>query len=157
MKTFVGMPMLAGLAIVLASSQADARYAGAVSYNSCDPCCQPQTHTVYKTVKCVEYDRVEETRYKTVYDRVCEDKVVNYTKHVTEQRQKQVNYTVMKPVYETKTRTYTVNKPVYETIQKQVNYTVMKPVYETKTRTYTVHKPVYETRTKEVPYTVMKP
>ena len=139
-------------------SAAWAGYCGAARYNGCTPCCQQrQCHTVMKTVRCVKWERQCETRYRTVYDRVCENKVVNVTNYVREQRTKQVCYNVCKPVWETKTRTYTVNKPVWETKTREVNYTVNRPVWETKTRTYTVNKPVWETRTRNVNYTVNRP
>jgi len=149
---------LAVLALMLLPSVAKAGYCGAARYNGCTPRChQRQCHTVMKTVRCVKWERQCVTRCRTVYDRVCEDRVINVTRYVREQRQKQVCYTVCKPVWETKTRTYTVCKPVWETRTRNVCYTVCKPVWETKTRTYTVCKPVWETRTRNVCYTVCKP
>jgi hypothetical protein len=124
-----------------------------------------------KTVRCIEYEQQQVTCYKTCWERVCEDRVINCVKHVPETRTKEVCYTVCKPVWETKTRCYTVCKPVWETRTKNICYTVCKPVWETKTRCYTVCKPVWETktrcytvckpvwetRTKEICYTVCKP
>ncbi len=169
MRAKTALQALAAIAIVMLPSAAWAGYCGAARYNGCTPCCQQrQCHTVMKTVRCVKWERQCETRHRTVYDRVCENKVVNVTNYVREQRTKQVcytvckpvwetkqrTYTVCKPVWETKQRTYTVNKPVWETRTKEVPYTVSKPVWETRTRNYTVNKPVWETRTREVPYSV---
>ncbi|HJQ78425.1 MAG TPA: hypothetical protein VJ828_00650, partial [Lacipirellulaceae bacterium] len=97
-----------------------------------------------KTVRSIEYDQQQVTCYKTCYERVCEDRVINCVKYVPETCTRQVCYTVCKPVWETRTRCYTVCKPVWET--KTRCYTVCKPVWETKTRCYTVCKPVWETR-----------
>ena len=72
-------------------------------------------HTVMKTVRCIEYEQQEVTCYKTCWERVCEDRVINCTKYVPETRTREVCYTVCKPVWETKTRCYTVCKPVWET------------------------------------------
>ncbi|HCK42747.1 MAG TPA: hypothetical protein DHW22_14065, partial [Planctomycetaceae bacterium] len=171
MRAKAAMQALAILALAVLPSVARAGYCGAARYNGCTPCChQRQCHTVMKTVRCVKWERQCVECCRTVYDRVCEDRVINVTRYVREQRQKEVCYTVCKPVWETKKRTYTVCKPVWETKTRKVcytvckpvwetkqrTYTVCKPVWETKQRTYTVCKPVWETRTREVPYTTYK-
>src|SRR5688572_5433231 len=95
---------LAAIALAMLPSAAWAGYCGVARYNGCTPCCyQQQCHTVMKTVRCVEWHKQEIQCCKTVYDRVCEDRVINCTRYVREQRQKQVCYTVCCPVWETKT------------------------------------------------------
>jgi hypothetical protein len=152
MKRILCAPLLAVLALAFVPAQANAWFFGAARYNCCAPCCHQHCHTVMKTVKCVEYEKQEVTCYKTVYDQVCEDRVINCKKMVPETRTKEICYTVCKPVWETRTREYTVCKPVWETRTRE--YTVCKPVWETRQREiqYTVCKPVWETRTRE--YTV---
>ena len=108
MKRALCAPLFVALLMVAASQQANAGHSGAVSYSGCDPCCQPHYHTVYRTVRCTVYDRVPEPRYRTVCEKVPFEKVVNYTKYVSEKRTKEVKYTVMVPTYETNTRCYTV-------------------------------------------------
>jgi hypothetical protein len=147
-------PLLAALALMLTPMGADAGWCGLARYSCCAPCCQTTCCTVMKTVKCIEYEKQEVTCHKTVWERVCEEKVINCTKMVPETRTREVCYTVCKPVWETRCNTYTVCKPVWETRSKNICYTVCKPVWETKTRCYTVCKPVWETRTREIPYTV---
>ena len=149
---------LAAIALAMLPSAAWAGYCGVARYNGCTPCCyQQHCHTVMKTVRCVEWQKQQVTRCKTVYDRVCEDRVINCTRYVHEQRQKEVCYTVCKPVWETKTRCYTVCKPVWETKTRNVCYTTYHPVWETKQRCYTVCKPVWETKSRDVCYTTYHP
>ena len=129
MKATVSVPIFAALVLAVAPTRADAGYCGAARYSGCVPCSYNQDAggaccTVTKTRRRVVYDRQQVTCYKTVYDRVCEDRVINVTRYVREKRMKEVNYTVCKPVWETKTRTYTVCKPVWETRQKEICYTV---------------------------------
>ena len=141
--------------LTLVPAKAEAGFCGVARYNCCAPCCQMKCHTVMKTVRCVEYEKQCVTCYKTCWERVCEDRVINCVKYVPETRSKEVCYTVCKPVWETKTRCYTVCKPVWETRSKEICYTVCKPVWEERTRCYTVCKPVWETKTRC--YTVCKP
>ena len=122
MNRLFGMPLTAAVALLLVQAQADATCDCPSAPSTCCECPDPQSETIYRTERRTIMEEREETCYKTVYDRVPYTKTVNYTKYVTEQRQKQVNYTVCKPVWETKTRTYTVCKPVWETRQRQVNY-----------------------------------
>src|SRR5918994_609070 len=139
MSAKVRTSALAVFALALLASPAWAGYCGVARYNGVVPCSHQQDcHTVMKTVRCKVYEQREITYTRTVYDRVCEDKVINVTRMVPETCQKEVCYTVCKPVYETKTRCYTV----------------CKPVWETKTRCYTVCKPVWETHKKKFCYTV---
>ena len=157
MKGCMIAPLFAALVLALAPAESEAGLCGLARYSCCAPRCQMQCHTVMKTVRCVEYEQQQVTCYKTCWDRVCEDRVINCTKMVPETRTREVCYTVCKPVWEERCHTYTVCKPVWETRTKEICYTVCKPVWETKTRCYTVCKPVQETREREVCYTVCKP
>src|SRR5215216_4340818 len=161
--------LTAALALGLVPAKAQAGFCGIARYSCCEPCCQMETHTVMKTVHCIEYEQQCFTCYKTCWDRVCEDRIINCVKYVPETCSREVCYTVCKPCYETKSYCYTVCKPCYETKtrcytvchpcwenhSKEVCYTVCKPCWETKTRTYTVCKPCWETKTRN--YTVCKP
>ena len=69
--------LAAALALTLVPDQADAGFCGAARYSCCAPCCQMRCHTVMKTVRCIEYDQQQVTCYKTCWDRVCEDRVIN--------------------------------------------------------------------------------
>src|SRR6201989_259906 len=149
--------LAATLALPLAPAKAQAGFCGIARYSCCEPCCQMETHTVMKTVHCIEYEQQCFTCYKTVWDRVCEDRIINCVKYVPEQRSREVCYTVCKPCFETKTFCYTVCKPCWETKTREICYTVCKPCYETKTRCYTVYHPCVENHSKEVCYTVCKP
>jgi hypothetical protein len=169
MKAKWSVSAFAVFATTVLAAPAWASYCGATRYDGCVPCSyQQDCHTVTKTVRTKIYEQQEVTCYRTVYDQICESRVINVTRMVPETRQKEVSYTVCKPVWETRTREYTVCKPVWETRtreytvckpvwetrQKEVSYTVCKPVWETRTREYTVCKPVWETRTREESYHV---
>ena len=148
------------------------------------PCSHQQDcHTVMKTVRCKVYEQQEITCNRTVYDRVCEDKVINVTRMVPETcRRKSATrsasrcgkpatrcYTVCKPVWETKTRCYTVCKPVWETTegsllhglqagvgnQDPLLHRLQAGLGNQDRDCYTVCKPVWETKTRC--YTVCKP
>ena len=72
-----------------------------------------QCHTVMKTVRCVEYEQQRVTCYKTCWERVCEDRVINCVKYVPETRTREKFATrSASRCWETKTRCYTVCKPV---------------------------------------------
>src|SRR4029079_11839446 len=148
--------LAATVALSLAPAQANAGFCGVARYSCCGCCC-PQTHTVMKTVHCMEYEQQEFTCYKTCWDRVCEDRIINCVKYVPETHSREVCYTVSKPCWETKTCNYTVCKPCFETKSREICYTVCKPCWETKTRCYTTCKPCWEDHSKEVCYTVCKP
>ena len=135
-------PLLAVLALLLAAVEANAGYCGCARYCCCAPCCQMECHTVMKTVHCMEYEQQQITCYKTCWDRVCEEHIVNCVKYVPETRTREECYTVCKPRWETKTCNYTVCKPCCETKTREICYTVCKPGWETKTCCYTVCKPV---------------
>ena len=156
MKGCIFAPLVATLALAFAPMDANACWCGIARYLRCAPSCQVQCHTVMKTVRCVEYEQQQVTCYKTCWERVCEERVINCVKYVPETRTKEVCYTVCKPVWEERTHTYTVCKPVWETRTKEICYTVCKPVWEERSHTYTVCKPVWETRTKDVTYYVRK-
>src|SRR4029078_8669831 len=149
--------LAATLALALVPAKAQAGFCGIARYSCCDTCCQMETHTVMKTVHCIEYEPQCFTCYKTVWDRVCEDHIVNCVKYVPECRTREVCYTVCKQCFETKTYCYTVCKPCWETKTREVCYTVCKPCWEEKTGCYTVCKPCWETKTREICYSVMVP
>ena len=157
MKATMFAPLLAVLAILFAAVEANAGYCGCARYCCCAPCCQMECHTVMKTVHCIEYEQQQFTCYKTCWDRVCEEHIVNCTKYVPETRTREECYTVCVPQWETKTCNYTVCKPCWETKTRDICYTVCKPCWETKTCCYTICKPCYETKTRDICYTVCKP
>jgi hypothetical protein len=122
MRAKSGVLAFAVIAVAMLQSAASAGYCGAARYNRC---CKPKCcHTVMKTVRCVKYEKECVTCYRTVYDRVCYDKVINCTRMVPETRTKEICYTVCKPVWETKTREYTVCKPCWETKTREVSFSV---------------------------------
>src|SRR3954462_302616 len=149
--------LTAALTLALIPAKAQAGFCGIARYSCCEPCCQMETHTVMKTVHCMEYEQQEFTCYKTCWDRVCEDRIINCVKYVPETHTREVCYTVCKPCWETKTRNYTVCKPCWETKTREICYTVCKPCWETKTREYTVCKPCWETKSREICYNVLVP
>ena len=87
--------LAATVVLSLAPAQANAGYCGVARYCGCD--CQEQTQCCTKTVHCMEYTQEEFTCYKTVWDRVCEDRTINCVKYVPETRSREICYTVCKP------------------------------------------------------------
>ena len=149
---------LAAIALAMLPSAAWAGYCGVARYSGCTPCCyQQHCHTVMKTVRCVEWHKEQVQCCKTVYDRVCEDRVDQLHPLRTRNTSEASLLHRLPPVWETKTRCYTVCKPVWETKTRNVCYTTYHPVWETKTRCYTVCKPVWETKTRNVCYTTYHP
>src|SRR5690349_13148247 len=104
MRTRLGVSMMAVLLTALAFDTASAAYFGVASYQNCgceDPatyCCDP-CHTVMRTRKRIMYEQKQFTCMKTVYNTVCEDKVINCVKYVPETCYKECTYTVCKPKY----------------------------------------------------------
>ena len=111
MRSLLTLPIIAILAIVMSAENASAGCCGAASYTRCNTepasygCAKRQCQTVMKTRKRVVYEKQQYTCYRTVYDTVYKDKVVNHTRYVRETHYRTRNYTVRKPVYETRYRT----------------------------------------------------
>ena len=57
--------LAAALALALVPAKAQAGFCGIARYSCCEPCCQMETHTVMKTVHCIEYEQQCFTCYKT--------------------------------------------------------------------------------------------
>ncbi len=110
MRFLLVVPLLAVVMATAAVEPAAASYCGAASYRHCaSGCstgsvdgCRQQCHTVMKTCKAGHIRTKQFTCYKTCYDTVCEDKVVNCVKYVPETCYRTCEYTVCKPVWETK-------------------------------------------------------
>ena len=170
------------IAVVLAAigvSVADACYCGATQYRFCKPaccckadcCCQWECHTVMKTCKQVVCEIKEETRYRTVYKEVTEEKPVDAVKYVEELQCREVAQAVCQPCCETSCCEPadccqpTCCKPV--TCMKMVPCKVFKPVPDQKTEKivrivetqepYTVPVCVCKEVVKEVPVEVCCP
>ena len=126
MKGLIGASLVASLVMLMVPDQADARYCGAARYRCCAPSCQPCYHTVMKTVKCTVWDKECVTCHKTVYDRVCEDKVINCTRYVPQTRTKEVCYTVASLAGKIAAVLIRSASPAGKPRQKEVCYTVCK-------------------------------
>ena len=104
MSTRFGVPILAVLITVGSANLASAAYCGAANYSNCDCTADGSSDgnasaddgstTVMVTRKKVVCVPEKYTAYRTVYDTVYEDKTINCTSYVRENRVRTVNYTV---------------------------------------------------------------
>ncbi|MDP6467809.1 MAG: hypothetical protein QF918_08725, partial [Pirellulaceae bacterium] len=81
MKSFVQVPILAAIALLVSVNTASAGYLGAASYRHCAAtspasfsCAKQQCYTVMKTCRNVVYEKQQYTCYRTAYETVYDTK-----------------------------------------------------------------------------------
>ena len=142
----------------LVPAKAEAGFCGVARYSCCAPCCQMQCHTVMKTVRCIEYEQQEVTCYKTCWERVCEDRVINCVKYVPETRtERSLLHGLQAGLGNQDPLLHGVQASAGKPRPARSATRCASRCWETKTRCYTVCKPVWETTDKQVCYTVCKP